>query len=917
MSYEQYIVAPYVVNVAMREDYQNIYYYDGQISPVSSTSTTEKQAAIYESKLSSSSKQERLSAISIFTDLSNIDVKIEIHKNLTVNPSDINDVMNNPEKTPAVHTTIAHIGTAGFHTLDLNEPVNLEQGEYFSIVISSEDANKRPIAVCRPDGNSTNDMTYYYVDGEWKSYKAGGSNYVSKIRAITNVVDIGENPSNDLKYARIEIENRIVPYEKGQDLIPNIEVYFDEELLRKDVDYDVKVENNDSPGRATLTITGKDRFTGSRTTCFEVTKAKYPPGRLSGTITVYNGTNKLSDIKFPLGWTLYGNDEQLEVGLSKTKYMLRYDGSDKNLYENLYCEFSVNKKEENAPDKIDISDANVEILGKYLYTGNSIVPRVKVTYQGEELNYNTDYQLTFQKNTDAGTATVTITGSGNYKGQKNQDFKISQAKWPEGKPKSTIIVDKDVKNLNEIILENGWSWQKTFDIKSDKTQAVAVYNGTDKKNFANTKMLVTITRGSGTVKKNIATISELRLEQTEYVYNGQAKQPTVIAKDGEKTLELNKDFEVRYQSNTNAGQASVIVTGLNNYTGSRTFTFNIARADRDDFKVILPGWTYGQTAQEPHTEGHIEAANVTYSYSDSRDGSYSPEKPIKAGTYWVKAMIDESRNYNSAENITQFTISKADNPPNMPSQSMIIERKAKTLQDVLLHAEGWQWETPSMEITGESMTATAVYSDKENYEHYTVQITLTKEPRKDASLLSVDLDVKSFVYNGSERKPNVIVKDGDTTLTPGVDYDVRYENNKYAGRGKAVVTFKNDYTGSAEIEFTIGKAEKPNVSDTTIRLDHKVAILSDVPLPNDYVWKNGNIEITGNRMTAIAVYTGDDASSYETTELTFEIIIEEKQNPTEEPKRDDLIWLAIGIPVAILTLGVIVGLAVVKRKRKK
>ena len=248
---------------------------------------------------------------------------------------------------------------------------------------------------------------------------------------------------------------------------------------------------------------------------------------------------------------------------------------------------------------------------------------------------------------------------------------------------------------------------------------------------------------------------------------------------------------------------------------------------------------------------------------------------------------------------------------------MIIERKAKTLQDVLLHAEGWQWETPSMEITGESMTATAVYSDKENYEHYTVQITLTKEPRKDASLLSVDLDVKSFVYNGSERKPNVIVKDGDTTLTPGVDYDVRYENNKYAGRGKAVVTFKNDYTGSAEIEFTIGKAEKPNVSDTTIRLDHKVAILSDVPLPNDYVWKNGNIEITGNRMTAIAVYTGDDASSYETTELTFEIIIEEKQNPTEEPKRDDLIWLAIGIPVAILTLGVIVGLAVVKRKRKK
>ena len=248
---------------------------------------------------------------------------------------------------------------------------------------------------------------------------------------------------------------------------------------------------------------------------------------------------------------------------------------------------------------------------------------------------------------------------------------------------------------------------------------------------------------------------------------------------------------------------------------------------------------------------------------------------------------------------------------------MTIERKAKTLQDVPLHAEGWQWETPSMEITGESITATAVYSDKENYEHYTVQITLIKEPCKDASLLSVDLDVKSFVYNGTERMPNVIAKDGDTTLTPGVDYDVRYENNQYAGHGKAIVTFKNDYTGSAEIEFTIGKAAKPNVSDTTIRLDHKVATLADVPLPNDFVWKNGNVEITENRITAIAVYTGDDAGSFETTELTFEIIIEEEQNTTEEPKRDDLIWLAIGIPSAILVIGGIVGLAVVKRKRKK
>ena len=830
MSYEQYITAPYVVDVAMRENYQNIYHYDGQISPVSSTFTTEKQAAIYEAKLSSSTKQEMLSAITIFTDLSDIDVKIEIHKNLTVNPGDINDERNNPENGPLAQTTIAHIGTAGFHTLDLDRPVNLEQGEYFSIVISSEKADKKPVAVCRPDGDSVNDMTYFYRDGKWDSYK-NDSNYVAKIRAITNVVDMEESSNNDLKYARVEIENRLVPYDDGVKVIPDIEVYFDEELLTQGLDYDVKFENNSLPGMATVIITGKDRFTGTRTTYFEVAKAKYPPGRISGTVKVYDDIKTAHELQIPKDWEWLGNDEQLKIGEKHGQFTLIYKGADKDYYQNPFCSFYIEKIAGSPPLKTEISETNMEVLGNYVYTGQQIVPRVRITYLGVELRNHDDYELEFQNNTDAGEATITVKGIGEFTGKSSLTFIIRKARWPEVKPKSTMLVNKSIKNSNEIILEDGWSWQKPFDFKGDKTQAVAVYNGIDKKNFGNSKLMITITRGSETERKNINSI-ELTLDDNSFVYDGHEKRPTIIARDGGYNLLLNIDFKVQYSNNTNAGQASVVVTGINSYTGSRTLTFNIA---------------------------------------------------------------------------------KAETPSNTPSQSIKISRKAKILQDVNLNVEGWDWETPSTKITGETMTAWAVYFDKENYVNFKVQITLTKEDPKDVSLLSVELEEKTFVYNGTERKPNVVAKDDKILLVLGEDYNVEYEDNKNAGQGKAIVTFKNDYTGTKELEFEISKAQKPSVSNTTIRLDHEVTKLSEIQLPDNFVWENGDLEITAGRMRAKAIYVGDDAKNYVTKEVYFEIITQLQQNESET---NILIWIAVAVPVGTLLVGWVVY-AIIRYKKNK
>ena len=71
--------------------------------------------------------------------------------------------------------------------------------------------------------------------------------------------------------------------------------------------------------------------------------------------------------------------------------------------------------------------------------------------------------------------------------------------------------------------------------------------------------------------------------------------------------------------------------------------------------------------------------------------------------------------------------------------------------------------------------------------------------------------------------------------------------------------------------------EQPNV-DTIIHFDKKATKLSDIPLPNDFVWEDENMEITSNKLVAKAIYIGEDANSYKTKEIYFEIILDGQIN---------------------------------------
>lgn len=68
----------------------------------------------------------------------------------------------------------------------------------------------------------------------------------------------------------------------------------------------------------------------------------------------------------------------------------------------------------------------------------------------------------------------------------------------------------------------------------------------------------------------------------------------------------------------------------------------------------------------------------------------------------------------------------------------------------------------------------------------------------------VTLDTLSYVYDGTEHKPEILL--GDEKLIEGIDYLVIYSDNVNAGTACATITFINYYTGIVEKYYTITKS---------------------------------------------------------------------------------------------------------------
>ena len=224
---------------------------------------------------------------------------------------------------------------------------------------------------------------------------------------------------------------------------------------------------------------------------------------------------------------------------------------------------------------------------------------------------------------------------------------LSQSSYTyDGTAKQPTVVVKD----GSTTLTNGTHYTVAYSNNINVgTATVTVsgkgsYNGSVNKNF--------------TISTKQISNTSISLGETSYTYDGTAKQPTVVVKDGSNTLTSGTHYSVAYSNNTNVGTATVTISGLGNYIGSTTKIFTISAKQIGNTSIALgeTTYTYDGTAKTPSvtvTDGNKTLVNGT-------DYSVSYANNIYAGTGSVT--ITGSGNY-AGTSVQYFTISQ---PPTVP-----------------------------------------------------------------------------------------------------------------------------------------------------------------------------------------------------------------------------------------------------------
>lgn len=202
-----------------------------------------------------------------------------------------------------------------------------------------------------------------------------------------------------------------------------------------------------------------------------------------------------------------------------------------------------------------------------------------VKYEGNALKKGTDYTLSYSANTKPGTATVKITGKGNFSGTVNKTYKINQYVISANNKNIAITGIKDGVYTGEAIKQN--------DIVV-KVQGVLLEKDVDYRlTYSNNKSAGTATvtiRGinkyTGYVAKSFkivkADISKatIVMNNTVFDYNGKVQKPTVtVTQDG---VQLPTScYSVKIPDSTAVGYYTVTVTGKGDYDGTKTAQYRI------------------------------------------------------------------------------------------------------------------------------------------------------------------------------------------------------------------------------------------------------------------------------------------------------------------------------------------------------
>lgn len=540
-------------------------------------------------------------------------------------------------------------------------------------------------------------------------------------------------------------------------------------------EYNVTFSDNVNAGTAKVTVTakeGSENYTGSAEGSFTIGKAAVTITAQDQTVTygtaITGGTDKVN-----LGSGLQGEDVLESITLTPSTDQATTSGT-------ITPSAAVvkNSKDEDVTENYNITYTPGKLLIEKAKTSISLTNwKPSKDYDGQPLSVPGagDIQLTGAAYSD-----VTFTW---YKDSVAEANKLNEAPSDAG----TYVLTAVVQGTNNT---EGSSASATVEIRTKQIP-----------------------------KENIT----ITLPEEGYTYDGSAKTPqiTVWIDKEKQTMVPAEEYTVVYKDNTNAGTATVKVSGVaekNNYQiEEETFTFPINKADPDVGNVSCTGDLY--TSMVP--------GNVNLTMTGETPGEIKLDaEALRAGTYtytWIFTPTDTT-NYYTATGTIELTVQVVE-PEKISVSGSLVKTSyvyGDTLDPAGLTVTVSYTDGNTRNLTADEYTIkykkgsflhvgdTAVtVSYTEGGKTMEAEVTGLTTEAKEIENPDIRLSIPSegYTYDGSAKEPAVSVYDG-TTLISSEEYSVSYSNNTEAGNATVTVADKTggNYIVNGSTIFEIKKA---------------------------------------------------------------------------------------------------------------
>lgn len=227
-----------------------------------------------------------------------------------------------------------------------------------------------------------------------------------------------------------EIEAKDVAFDKeltytGNELTQTVTVTVNGKTLTVGTDYTVSDLTGTEPGSYPVTVAGTGNYTGTVTKSFEIAKADISSAEITYDAGPYGYTGKEWKPEVAVSF----NDAALTAD---TDYTVSYEnninaGTAKIIITGIGDHFTGSTEKTFTINSAEISGCTFAPIADVTYNTKAHTPEVTVAISGRTLEADKDYTVSYAPNINAGTATVTVTGKGNFTGTASKTFTINKA----------------------------------------------------------------------------------------------------------------------------------------------------------------------------------------------------------------------------------------------------------------------------------------------------------------------------------------------------------------------------------------------------------------------------------------------------------------------------------------------------------